>query len=245
MISHGQVRQWVMGHERCNLSDKPGGPVSHPLTLEEKHAMAECVKEGIAAGAIGFSTNRFSGHRDTSGVMVPGTLGDADEMIMIGKAVAEAGGGVYEMAADFSCYDDIPAEKRTRERVQEHYNREWGWLKFLAQEYGLTVNFGGGGPERRRQMDEANAEIQANGGSGRITCQVFARPQAVIMVSPHRTISSRSHHHGHRHLHHRVRLSAGLGIAHAPVQAGAAFPGPPEAPPHRDALPPRRPLRPR
>ena len=60
MISHGQVRQWVMGHERCNLSDKPGGPVSHPLTLEEKHAMAECVKEGIAAGAIGFSTNRFS-----------------------------------------------------------------------------------------------------------------------------------------------------------------------------------------
>ena len=185
MISHGQVRQWVMGHERCNLSDKPGGPVSHPLTLEEKQAMAECVKEGIAAGAIGFSTNRFSGHRDTSGVMVPGTLGDADEMIMIGKAVAEAGGGVYEMAADFSCYDDIPAEKRTRERVQEHYNREWGWLKFLAQEYGLTVNFGGGGPQRRRAMDEANAEIQANGGSGRITCQVFARPQAVIMVSPH------------------------------------------------------------
>ena len=94
-----------------------------------------------AAGAIGFSTNRFSGHRDTSGVMVPGTLGDADEMIMIGKAVAEAGGGVYEMAADFSCYDDIPAEKRTKERVQEHYDREWGWLKFLAQEYLLRQIF--------------------------------------------------------------------------------------------------------
>jgi len=68
MISHGQVRSWVMGHERCNLADKPGGPLSHPLTLEEKQACADCVREGIAAGAIGFSTIRFAGHRDTSGV---------------------------------------------------------------------------------------------------------------------------------------------------------------------------------
>ena len=51
MISHGQVRSWVMGHERCNLADKPGGPLSHPLTLEEKQACADCVREGIAAGA--------------------------------------------------------------------------------------------------------------------------------------------------------------------------------------------------
>ena len=59
-------------------------------------------------------------HRDTSGVVVPGTLADADEIIMIGKAVAEAGGGVYEMAQDFSVYDDIPGEKREPERVKEH-----------------------------------------------------------------------------------------------------------------------------
>ena len=37
---------------------------------------------------------------------------------MIGKAMAEAGGGVYEMAHDFSGYDDIPGNKRTKERVE-------------------------------------------------------------------------------------------------------------------------------
>lgn len=98
LVSHGQVRQWVLGHARCNLADKPGGPLAAPLTQQEKEEMAAVVKEAVQAGAIGFSTNRFGGHRDTSGVLVPGTLADADELIMIGKAVAEAGGGMFEMA---------------------------------------------------------------------------------------------------------------------------------------------------
>ena len=183
-----------MGHERCNLADKPGGPEENPLTLEEKQAVADVVKEGVAAGAIGFSTNRFGGHRDTSGVLVPGTLADADEILMIGKAVAEAGGGMFEMAQDFSGYDDIPGDKRTRERAEEHHEREWRWFGYLATEYGLTVNFGHADAMRRRQLDECNARVKAAGGTGRVSSQTFTRPQAVIMVSPHRTISSRSHH---------------------------------------------------
>ena len=71
-----------------------GGAHSNGLTLEEKQAVADCVKEAIQAGAVGFSTNRFSGHRDTSGVLVPGTLADVDEVVMIAKAVAEGGGGI-------------------------------------------------------------------------------------------------------------------------------------------------------
>ena len=35
MISHGQVRSWVLG-DRCNEADKPGGPTASPLTFEEK-----------------------------------------------------------------------------------------------------------------------------------------------------------------------------------------------------------------
>jgi N-acyl-D-aspartate/D-glutamate deacylase len=188
LVSHGQVRSWVMGGERCNLADKPGGPLSHPLTHEEKEGVAACVKEAIAAGAIGFSTNRFAGHRDTKGVLVPGTLADADEILMVGRAVAEAGGGVYEMAQDFSGYDDIPGAERTKERVKEHHDREWRWFKYLATEYGLTVNVGtGGGQYMRDKLVESNAEIAAAGGTGRLTYQVFARPQAVIMGWESRT----------------------------------------------------------
>jgi N-acyl-D-amino-acid deacylase len=184
MISHGQVRSWVMG-DRCNDADKPGGPIASPLTYEEKQACADVVKEAIAAGAVGFSINRFAGHRDSHGVLVPGTLADADELIMIGKAVAEAGGGVYEMAHDFSGYDDIPGNKRTPERVQEHNEREWKWFVFLAAEYGLTVNCGTGGGQYMRDMLVKQNELIKQQGSavtpGKLTYQVFARPQAVIM----------------------------------------------------------------
>ena len=142
------------------------------------------MKEAIAAGAIGFSINRFAGHRDSHGVLVPGTLADADELIMIGKAVAEAGGGVYEMAHDFSGYDDIPANKRTPERVREHAIREWKWFVFLAAEYGLTVNCGtGGGQHMREMLVKSNKMIQEGSAAkkGKLTYQVFARPQAVVM----------------------------------------------------------------
>ena len=54
------------------------GPVNDPLTLEEKHAVAACVRESIAAGAIGFSASRFTGHRDETGNLMPGSLADVD-----------------------------------------------------------------------------------------------------------------------------------------------------------------------
>ena len=92
------------------------------------------------------------------------------------------------MAQDFSGYDDIPGNKRTDERVKEHHEREWRWFEFLAVEYGLTVNVGtGGGEYMRRKLRETNANIEAAGGSGRLTYQVFARPQAVIMGWESRT----------------------------------------------------------
>ena len=44
--------------------------------------------------------------------------------------------------------------------------------------YGLTVNVGtGGGDYMRKKLIECNAEIEAAGGTGRLTYQVFARPQ--------------------------------------------------------------------
>ena len=99
------MRPFVLGVERCNQSDQRGGPVSHPLTQAEKQAIADCVKEAVAAGAVGFSTSRFTGHRDSTGQLAPGSLADADEVVLIAKGMAEAGGAVLEMINDFSSYD--------------------------------------------------------------------------------------------------------------------------------------------
>lgn len=141
MVAHSAVRPYVLGVERCNLADRKGGPLENPLTIEEKQAVADCVKEAIAAGAVGFSTSRFTGHRDSTGQLAPGSLADADEMIMIAKGMAEAGGAMMEMINDFSSYDDIPIPKLDEQLRKEHFEREQDWVRYVAQEYGIPVNW--------------------------------------------------------------------------------------------------------
>jgi N-acyl-D-amino-acid deacylase len=180
MVPHSAVRPYVLGLERCNVADRKGGPVDNPLTLEEKQAIADCVKEGIACGAVGFSTSRFTGHRDSTGQLAPGSLADADEMIMIAKGMAEAGGGMLEMVNDFSSYDDIPLDKLDPTLRKEHFEREQDWIHFVAKEYGIPVNWadiptapGGKGGD--------NSFLEGCQAEGLPVCrQMIIRPQALI-----------------------------------------------------------------
>lgn len=178
MVAHSAVRPFVLGIDRCNLGDRKGGPADNPLTQVEKQAIADCVQEAVAAGAVGFSTSRFTGHRDSEGRLAPGSLADTDELILIAKAVAEVGGCTIEMVNDFSSYDDIPLNKLDPERRQEHFDRELGWIEFVAREYGLPVNWldGVGNTPKSshpcwRQWAEEGLPIDR---------QVIVRPQALI-----------------------------------------------------------------
>jgi len=151
MVPHSCVRGYVLGPELANLSDKPGGPWTHPLTRKDKEAIAACVKESVEAGALGFSITRWWEHRDADGVLCAGTLADADELVLCAKAVAEGGGCMFQMHNDFKSYDDIPEDKMDMGLRKEHFKREWAWMRFIAKEYGLTVNWlGGVGCGRRR-----------------------------------------------------------------------------------------------
>ena len=105
-ISHGAVRTFVMG-ERCNISDKPGGMYTNPVSDDEIAEMKIVVKEAVEAGALGFSTNRLAGHRDGRGTCVPGTFGSAFEYTELCKGMAEAGGGVAQFVSDYASYDDV------------------------------------------------------------------------------------------------------------------------------------------
>jgi len=116
-IAHGPVRAYVLG-ERCNDSDKPGGPFKYPVTDAEIAEMSEVVRDAVAAGALGFSTNRLGGHRDGQGVCVPGTLGSAYEYTQLAKGAALGGGGVAQFVSDFSSYDDIPRDQMDPKKQQ-------------------------------------------------------------------------------------------------------------------------------
>jgi len=180
IIPHSCVRSYILGPERANQTDRPKGPWTHPLTGQEKQAIAACVKEAVEAGAVGFSLNRWWEHRDSQGVLMAGTLADADEIVLCAKAMAEAGGGTFQMHNDFKSYDDIPEDQMDAQLRKEHMRREWAWIRFISKEYGLTVNWLSGA-DRIPQLDKA---IQAGYN---IVCQTLVRPQSLIMNWQSRT----------------------------------------------------------
>ncbi|MBC7522016.1 MAG: amidohydrolase family protein, partial [Sandarakinorhabdus sp.] len=114
-VPHGSVRAYVMGERGANNE----APTEHEIAQ-----MSAIVEEGLKAGALGFSTSRTVLHKSIDGVLVPGTTATKEELIGIGRAVARAGHGVFEMASDL--------------------RREWdefGWMGALSKETGLPVTF--------------------------------------------------------------------------------------------------------
>jgi N-acyl-D-aspartate/D-glutamate deacylase len=114
-VPHGAVRAYVMGERGARNED----PTEHEIAQ-----MSAIVEEGLKSGALGFSTSRTILHKSIDGEVVPGTTATKEELIGIGRAVARAGHGVFEMASDL--------------------RREWdefGWMGALSKETGLPVTF--------------------------------------------------------------------------------------------------------
>jgi len=112
-VPHAPVRAYVLG-ERCNTDYEP--------TPEEIGQMAALVREGVEAGALGFSTSRTLLHKDLKGVHMPGTFAGSDEMLAMGLAMKGLRHGVFEMVSDHLGEDD-----------------EWRWVKDFVRETKLPV----------------------------------------------------------------------------------------------------------
>ncbi|MEE2783105.1 MAG: amidohydrolase family protein [Pseudomonadota bacterium] len=113
-VPHGAIRAYVMG-ERCNTQeDLP--------TEAELSEMQALVREGIKAGAVGFSSSRTWLHKDKYGVHVPGTFAGSDEMLSLGLAMKGLDHGIFEMVSDHLGDDD-----------------EWTWIEQFAAETGRPI----------------------------------------------------------------------------------------------------------
>ncbi len=120
-VPHGAVRAYVMGER---------GAKNEPATPEDIAEMAELVREGIAAGALGFSTSRTIAHRAIDGEPVPGTFAAEDELFGIGRVLGELGRGIFEVAGAGAAGEDIAAPKR-----------EIDWMRRLSREIRRPVTF--------------------------------------------------------------------------------------------------------
>ena len=140
MIGHCAVRTWVMG-KRASVSDRPNGAELNPVADVEIAAMAALVRDAVAKGALGFSTSRLLVHRDPQGQLTPGALAGVEECRAICDAIAEGGGGIFEMSTDWTAYDDVSYRAADKTLVEQYHAREAGWMLDVAMEHGKKVAF--------------------------------------------------------------------------------------------------------
>jgi N-acyl-D-amino-acid deacylase len=88
LAGHSPLRYYVMGDRAVD---------DHPLPGERDH-MASVIAEAMDAGAAGFSTSRFLGHRLPDGRHVPGTFAERDELQAIARAMG--GRGLFQVVVN-------------------------------------------------------------------------------------------------------------------------------------------------
>jgi len=112
-VPHGAIRAYVMG-ERCNTDYAP--------TQAEVDQMAALVREGVEAGALGFSSSKTLLHKDIKGEYMPGTFSGNEEMLALGLGMKGLKNSVFELVSDHLGDDE-----------------EWAWVTDFQKQTGLTV----------------------------------------------------------------------------------------------------------
>jgi N-acyl-D-aspartate/D-glutamate deacylase len=91
-VPHGALRLHVMGERGANHED---------ATHDDIARMADLAREGIEAGALGFSTSRTRNHKTSTGAYTPTLTAAPDELIGIAQGVGATGTGVLQVVSDF------------------------------------------------------------------------------------------------------------------------------------------------
>ena len=162
-VPHGAVRAYVMGDR---------GAANEPATADDIAAMAAIVRDGIRAGALGFSTSRTLAHRAIDGEPVPGTFAAEDELFGIGAVLGELGTGVFELAPAGALGEDLAAPER-----------EVDWMRRLSAAIGRPVTYAllqnNSAPDLWRKQLELTSQAAAEGA--RVRPQVHGRTVSILL----------------------------------------------------------------
>ena len=162
-VPHGAVRSYVMGAR---------GAKNEPATREDIAQMAAIVKEGIQAGALGFSTSRTIVHRAVDGEPVPGTFAADDELFGIGRVLGELGQGIFELAPAGVMGEDLAAP-----------DKEVAWMRRLSAETRRPVSFALSQHDVDKEQFRRILALcrEANAQGAKLTPQVGSRPTMLLI----------------------------------------------------------------
>jgi N-acyl-D-amino-acid deacylase len=162
-VPHGAVRAYVMGER---------GARNEAASSDDIAAMAEIVREGIQAGALGFSTSRTIMHRAIDGEPVPGTFATEDELFGIGRVLGELGQGIFELAPNGVLGEDLDAPEK-----------EVDWMRRLSAAIHRPVSFAmlqnNIEPDGWRDLLRLASEAIADGAD--LRAQVSGRPLNLLI----------------------------------------------------------------
>lgn len=184
-IAHGAVRAYVMGER---------GAKNDPATPEDIAEIKTIVREAIEAGALGVSTSRVLGHRAMDGEPVPGTFAAEDELYGLGRALQEAGTGVFELA---------PAGADGQDLIKAPSEMEW--MKKLSSDIGRPVTFAMLQNEAEPDLWEQLLEESLRSSEQGSQCfpQVAGRPFGLLIgLQTHHAFAKRPTFAAHAHLPH-------------------------------------------
>ena len=180
LVGHAAVRYDVMGDRAIEHDAVP--------TDDEISAIADRVRESVAAGAVGFSTSRLHGHAVPDGRQRPGTFARMPELRAIQRAVVEGGGqgAIFQFVPEIGSLGRTMVEvlKGAEPEVLLDPNRTREFLVMRdAAEAGCHVMFSGGALPfgdgcvgvLEGFLDSANAK------SRKVTTLVHSRPSGSLL----------------------------------------------------------------
>jgi N-acyl-D-aspartate/D-glutamate deacylase len=162
-VAHAPLRAYVMGERGADPNEAP--------TVAELAAMADAVRDGMLAGALGFTTSRTYVHRTKDGAPLGTRFSSADELLALVQAMADTGRGVVQLISDAYLSPD-----------SEFASSEMKLMASLASTTGrplsMTVQQPQELPDRWREM---GAWVDAEVGRGApLKTQVAVRPIGIL-----------------------------------------------------------------
>jgi N-acyl-D-amino-acid deacylase len=163
MVGHVAVRINVMGERGVRNEEASNADID---------AMAAIVREGIDAGALGFSTSRVVNHKTANGDPVPGTYASEDELFGIAAAMSDADYCVFQLAQSGADGDG-----------PEEAIKELDWMRRLSAEFGLPVSFLAlqvqGAPDLWKELLDGAWDARRDGAV--VVPQVANRPFGMLL----------------------------------------------------------------
>ncbi|HVY04629.1 MAG TPA: amidohydrolase family protein [Burkholderiales bacterium] len=145
-IGHSAVRMYVMG--RRAVTDK--------ATDEEIGRMAQLVRQGIKAGAKGFSTSRSHTHLTPDGTPVASRIASWDETERIVATMGDLGDGIFQIGPDILDRAENDAFLSRMKRFALAYRR--------PIMFGLISTHQGEDPASWQAQLDTIADVNATGG---------------------------------------------------------------------------------